>query len=35
MVVAPAFTENRKRLIKHDAAIEFFNDVLVIAEKRN
>ena len=28
------FTKKRKRLIKHDAIIEFFNEVLAIAEQR-
>jgi transposase len=29
------FTKNRERLVKHDAIIEFFNEVLAIAEKKN
>lgn len=28
------FTKNRERLIKHDAVIEFFNEVLAIAQQR-
>lgn len=33
--VPTVFTKNRERLIKHDAVIEFFNEVLAIAEKKN
>ena len=29
------FSKNRERLIKHDAVIEFFNEVLVIAQKKD
>ncbi|SDD85572.1 hypothetical protein SAMN05216345_11867 [Cupriavidus sp. YR651] len=29
------FSKNRERLIKHDAVIEFFNEVLAIAQKKN
>jgi transposase len=32
--VPTVFTKNRERLIKHDAVIEFFNEVVVIAEKK-
>jgi transposase len=32
--VPTVFTKNRERLIKHDAVIEFFNEVLAIAEKK-
>ena len=32
--VPTVFTKNRERLIKHDAVIEFFNEVVAIAEKR-
>ena len=32
---ATVFTKNRERLIAHDAVIELFNAVLVIAEKKN
>ncbi len=28
------FTKNRERLIKHDAVVEFFNEVVAIAEKK-
>ncbi|SFH05921.1 transposase, IS4 family [Duganella sp. CF458] len=31
--VPTVFTKNRERLIKHDAVIEFFNEVLAIAQK--
>ena len=31
--VPTVFTKNRERLIKHDAVIEFFNEVVGIAEK--
>lgn len=27
-------TKNRERLIKHDAVIKFFNEVVAIAEKK-
>lgn len=33
--VPTVFTKNRERLIKHDAAIEFFNEVLAIAQNKN
>ncbi|MBB3011278.1 transposase [Cupriavidus alkaliphilus] len=33
--VPTVFTKNRERLIKHDAVIEFFNEVLAIAQKKN
>ena len=33
--VPTVFTKNRERLVKHDAIIEFFNEVLSIAEKKN
>lgn len=33
--VPTVFTKNRERLIKHDAVIEFFNEVLAIAGKKN
>lgn len=33
--VATVFTKNRARLIKHDAVIEFFNEVLAIAQKKD
>lgn len=32
--VPTVFTKNRERLIKHDAVIEFFNEVVAIAEKK-
>ncbi|MFT0175255.1 transposase, partial [Paraburkholderia mimosarum] len=32
--VPTVFTKNRERLIKHDAVIEFFNEVVVIAQKK-
>ena len=32
--VPTVFTKNRERLVKHDAIIEFFNEVLAIAEKK-
>lgn len=32
--VPTVFTKNRERLIKHDAVVEFFNEVLAIAEKK-
>jgi transposase len=32
--VPTVFTKNRERLIKHDAVIEFFNEVLAIAEQK-
>ena len=32
--VPTVFTKNRERLIKHDAVIEFFNEVLAIAENK-
>lgn len=33
--VPSVFSKNRVRLIKHDAVIEFFNEVLAIAEQNN
>lgn len=33
--VPTVFTENRERLTTHDAVIEFFNAILVLAEKQN
>jgi hypothetical protein len=33
--VPTVFTKNRERLIEHDAIIEFFNEVLSIAEKQD
>lgn len=33
--VASVFSKNRERLIRHDAVIEFFNDVLAIAGQNN
>ena len=33
--VPTVFTKNRERLIKHDAVVEFFNEVLAIAGKKN
>ncbi|KQV59514.1 IS5 family transposase [Duganella sp. Root336D2] len=33
--VPTVFTKNRERLVKHDAIIEFFNEVLAIAEKKD
>lgn len=32
--VPSVFTKNRERLIKHDAVIEFFNEVLAIAQQK-
>jgi transposase len=32
--VPTVFTKNRERLIKHDAVIEFFSEVVAIAEKK-
>jgi transposase len=32
--VPTVFTKNRERLIKHDAVIEFFNEVLAIAQQK-
>ena len=32
--VPTVFTKNRERLIRHDAVIEFFNEVVAIAEKK-
>jgi len=32
--VPTVFTKNRERLIQHDAVVEFFNEVLVIAEQK-
>jgi hypothetical protein len=32
--VPTVFTKNREWLIKHDAAIEFFNEVLAIAQQK-
>jgi len=33
--VPTVFTKNRARLIRHDAVIEFFNEVLALAQKKN
>ncbi|MFS8974478.1 IS5 family transposase [Cupriavidus necator] len=33
--VPTVFTKNRARLIQHDAVIEFFNEVLALAQKKN
>ena len=33
--VPTVFTKNRERLIRHDAVIQFFNEVLAIAQKKN
>ena len=33
--VPTVFTKNRERLIKHDAVITFFNEVVAIAQRRN
>jgi transposase len=33
--VPTVFTKNRERLIRHDAVVEFFNEVLSIAQKEN
>ena len=33
--VPTVFTKNRERLIKHDAVIEFFNEVVAIAQEKN
>jgi transposase len=33
--VPTVFTKNRERLIHHDAVVEFFNEVLSIAQKKN
>ena len=33
--VPTVFTKNRERLIKHDAVIEFFNEVVAIAQKKD
>ena len=33
--VPSVFTKNRERLIEHDAVIEFFNEVLKIADKKH
>ena len=33
--VPTVFTKNRERLIKHDAVIKFFNEVVAIAQERN
>jgi transposase len=33
--VPTVFTKNRERLIKHDAVIEFFNEVLAMAQQKN
>jgi transposase len=33
--VPTVFSKNRERLIKHDAVIEFFNEVLAIAQKKD
>ncbi|MDN7450866.1 IS5 family transposase [Burkholderia multivorans] len=32
--VPTVFTKNRERLIKHDAVVEFFNEVVAVAEKK-
>jgi len=32
--VPTVFTKNRERLIKHDAVIEFFNEVFAVTEKK-
>ncbi len=32
--VPTVFTKNRERLIRHDAVIEFFNEVVALAEKK-
>ncbi|CAN0628038.1 protein of unknown function [Burkholderia multivorans] len=32
--VSTVFTKNRERLIRHDAVIEFFNEVVALAEKK-
>jgi transposase len=32
--VPAVFTKNRERLIKHDAVIEFFNEVLPVAQQK-
>jgi transposase len=32
--VPTVFTENRARLLEHDAVIELFNEVLMLAERR-
>ncbi|CAD6563335.1 hypothetical protein LMG24235_08579 [Paraburkholderia sabiae] len=33
--VPTVFTKNRERLINHDAVIEFFNEVVAIAQKKD
>jgi transposase len=33
--VPTVFTKNRERLIKHDAVVKFFNEVVAIAEKKD
>jgi transposase len=33
--VPTVFTKNRERLIRHDAVVEFFNEVLSLAQKKN
>jgi transposase len=33
--VPTVFTKNRERLIRHDAVVEFFNEVLSIAQNKN
>ncbi|MBT9519191.1 MAG: IS5 family transposase [Methyloversatilis discipulorum] len=33
--VSTVFTKNRERLIKHDAVIEFFNEVVAIAQEKD
>ena len=33
--VPTVFTKNRERLIKHDAVIKFFNEVVAIAQQRD
>jgi len=32
--VPTVFTKNRARLLEHDAVIELFNEVLMLAERR-
>jgi len=33
--VPTVFTKNRERLIRHDTVVEFFNEVLCVAQKKN
>ncbi|AJG22585.1 Mobile element protein [Cupriavidus basilensis] len=33
--VPTVFSKNRERLIRHDAVIEFFNEVLAIAQNKD